>query len=141
MQVVGHFIGLDADEAGRDAVDGAGDLPGSESAQGREVVARAGVPVFPEAEAAPDVVLPQARLGFVNAQRDGGTERRAVVLGAQSLIVESVAGFVQHAVERLGEAAFIIARGQAAVAGAEAAAEGMRGGVDAPGLVYNLSAD
>ena len=59
--------------------------------------------MLPERPAAADLVLPQARLRFVNAQRGSRAQRRAEMLGRQALLVDAVAGFVQDAEEGLVE--------------------------------------
>ena len=52
----------------------------------------------------------------------------------QALIVDAVARFVEDAEEAAGEFVFVVARGEAGVVGADAAAEGMMGDVEAAGL-------
>ena len=99
MEVVGDLIGLDADERGRDAVDGADDLFRRKLLERREVMAGARMPVLPERNAAAHMVLPEARLRFVNAHRAGAPQRRAMMLNLQALIVESMTSFVQHSVK------------------------------------------
>ena len=76
--------------------------------------------VVPERPAAADLVLPQPRLRLVDAERARDAERRAEVVGRKVLLVERVAGLVQHAEERLVEEPRVVARGDAAVAGADA---------------------
>ena len=61
-------------------------------------------------------------------------EGRPKSSAGQALFIHAVAGFVQHAEERGGEIALVIAGGQAHVARAERGAERMGGGVDAPGV-------
>ena len=56
------------------------------------------MPVLPENFAAADMILPEARLGFMDAVRNRLAQRRAVVLRRQSLIVKPVAGLVHDAV-------------------------------------------
>src|SRR5262245_678258 len=89
--------------------------------------------VVPEGPPAPDLVLPEARLRLVNAIRARHSERRAEVLRRQVLLVKRVAGFMEDAEERFTEVARIVPRRDAAIAGAEARAERMRGGVETSG--------
>src|SRR5579875_4074054 len=56
------------------------------------------------------------------------------MLGGQSLFVNAVAGFMEDAEERFAEMVRIIARGDAAIAGTDAAAKGMRGHVESAGV-------
>ena len=72
--------------------------------------------------AAADLVLPKARLGLVNGERTVGRTRGAVALRGQVLLVDAVAGFVEDAEERFVELPGVVARRQAAVAGADAGA-------------------
>ena len=57
-------------------------------------------PLLPEGAGAADMVFPEARLRFVNAERDRGAGRQAVVVFGQALVVEPVAGLVHDAEER-----------------------------------------
>ena len=52
------------------------------------------------------------------------------LFGGQTLLVEAVSGFVEDAEEGGGEVVFVVAGGEADVAGAKGGAEGMGGGVD-----------
>ena len=106
MQVVGRLVGLDADEAALDVVEG------EEPVVQRDVVERAGEhllgareEVLPERPAAADLVLPQPRLRLVDAERTGGAERRAEVFGGEALFVDAVARFVEDAEKSLVELA------------------------------------
>ena len=62
-----------------------------------------GVEVRPESPGAGDQVLPQTRLGFVDAHRDATGEGRAGVGGLNTLLVESVTGLVPSGEEPDGE--------------------------------------
>ena len=57
-----------------------------------------------------------------------------MLLLRETLVVETVAGFVHDAEERGAEIGFVVACREAGVAGAEVGAEGMGDGVDATGL-------
>src|SRR5580698_5437300 len=94
---------------------------------------RNGMPVFPERLAPTDVILPQARLGFVDAQGHRRAQRRAEMLCRQPLLIQAVPGFMQNPIERLREVGFVVAGGQSAIIDADPAAEWMGGGVNAPG--------
>ena len=51
----------------------------------------------PEVPRASHLVLPQARLGFMDAERDGLSHGRAVVARLEALFIDAVAAFVQGA--------------------------------------------
>jgi hypothetical protein len=95
VQVVGHLVGTNADTRPFDPID-----TGQESVE-LEVVERVvehrpgpWIEVLPEAPAPTDQVLPQPGLGLVHTQRGGLTHGRAVVLGLEALLVQSMAGLV-----------------------------------------------
>src|SRR5262249_45362580 len=88
----------------------------------------------PEGPAAADLVLPQTRLRFVYPQRGERTRRGAEILRVEPLFVEPMPRFVQDAEERLVEVMRVVAGRDAAVAGADAAAERVRGRVETAGL-------
>ncbi len=54
-----------------------------------------------------------------------------MVLRFQSLVVKPMSRLVQHAIKRLGEIAFVVARCQARITWPQARAKRMRCGVDA----------
>src|SRR5262245_1491789 len=89
--------------------------------------------MFPERAAAADLVFPQPRLRFVNAERGGAAERLAEMAVIQPLIVDAVSRLVQGPEERLVEVPRVVARGQARISGADAAAKGMCRRVKAAG--------
>ena len=107
---------------------------GENSFEFGKMFARDRMPVFPERRAAADMVFPEARLRFVNPERNGAAQRRAVVFREQPLFIQAVAGLVHHAVERLRKIPLVVARGQPAIARTERLAERMRGGVHPSGL-------
>src|SRR5262249_50382103 len=127
VQVVGRLVRLDADKRRLHVVNRE-----EEIVQGNVVkrfvkdLTGAGEEMLPEGTTAASLVLPQARLRFVDAQRGEAAQRRAVVSGIEALLVDGVAGLVQDAEKRLVEETRVVARGDAAVAGADAAAKGMR---------------
>jgi hypothetical protein len=137
VQIVGHLVGLDADEGGETRLTAAVICAGENFLQAGKMLARHRMPVLPKGRAASDVVLPQARLRFVNGQRDGRAVGRAEILHGQPLLVHAVAGFVQNAVERLDEIRFVVAGGQPAIARAERGAKRVGGGVNAARLKSN----
>src|SRR5262249_28759991 len=101
---------------------------------GGERLAGTGEEVLPERPAASDLILPQPRLRLVDAQRGGCAPWRAEVLGDQPLLVDAVAGFVQDPEERLVQMVRVEARRDAAIAGADAAAERVRRNVEPAGV-------
>src|SRR5438105_14478000 len=85
-----------------------------------------GIKIDPKGSAAADLVFPESRLRLVNTERDSGASRRAVMFRVQSLIIDSVSGLVKRPEKGVVEMLRIIARSQAAVAGAHAAAKRVR---------------
>src|SRR5262249_15556846 len=79
-----------------------------------------------------DGVLPEARLRLMHAERYRLTHRRAVVLGVETLVVESVAHLVHDSEYRLVEVADLEPRGDPAIARPKPAAKRMRGRVEPP---------
>ena len=67
----------------------------------------------------------------MDAEGDGVANRGAVEFLREVLVVESVAAFVQDPIQRAGEIALVVARGEARVFWTEPRAERMRRGVNA----------
>ena len=111
VEVVGGFVGFDADEGILRAVDGGEKGVEVEGAQVGEEFLCAGEPLFPEGAGAADVVFPEAGLGFVNAEGHGVAGGKVGLVGGEALFVESVACFVEDAEEGGGEVVFVIAGG------------------------------
>src|SRR5262249_30531283 len=100
VHVVGGLVGLDADERALHVIDGEDKVVEADVAQGiEEHLSGPWEEVLPERPAAADLVLPQPRLRLMNAERGVTAQRRAEVLGVQSLLVHAVAGLVQDAEE------------------------------------------
>src|SRR5260370_11472059 len=97
VQIVGHLIRLDADEGRRNTVHGSGDLFRRKPGQLGEMAAHGGMPMLPKGEASADVIFPEARLRFVDAERGGAAQRRAVMVRGQALFVKAVASLVHDA--------------------------------------------
>src|SRR5262249_17221454 len=134
VHVVGRLVGLDADEGALDVVDG------EEPVVERNVIDRAGEhllepgeEVLPERPGASDLVLPKARLRFVDAERDGTTHRRTKVLVIEALVVDAVTSLVQDAEKALVELTRMVARREPAVAWPDAAAKRVNGDVEPSG--------
>ena len=89
--------------------------------------------MFPEGPAAADLVFPEARLRFVNAQRDGAAQGKAELGGVESLVVDAVARLVEDAKEALVEFARLVAGGEPAIARTDAAAKRVSSDVEAAG--------
>ena len=134
VEVVGRFVGFDADAGVGGAIDSDEELVEVEFLEMGEELLGAWEPFFPEGAAAADVVFPESGLGFVDAEGDGLTGGEVEVGGGEALFVEAVAGFVHDAEEGGGEVVFVVAGGEADVGGAEGGAEGVGGGVDASAL-------
>ena len=135
VQVVGDFVGFDSDERWPNIVDGPVKLFLCHIQEG---IWKRGLSfreeVLPESWTAANEILPHPRLRFVDAQRNGLAHRRAKCVFVKTLLVNAVAGFVQRPEESSGEMMFVISRGEAAVAGAETAAEWMSGDIQPPGI-------
>src|SRR5262249_44338342 len=102
-----------------------------DAGQGRwEGLFQPGEEVAPERPATADLVLPEPGLGFVHAEGAVTAARLAEPVCRQILLVQAVAGLVQDAEERLGKEARVEPCGEAAVAGADAGAERVGGGVE-----------
>ena len=133
VEVVGDFIGLDADER---ALDGIGCAPAVlpvVAGQVGESPDEVWPPGFPEGVAAAHPVFPKTGLGLVDAKRGSLAERGAELLLGQALVIQAVPGLVKNAVERDHEIRLVVAGGHAGVVGAEPGAEGMGAGVQPAG--------
>ncbi len=134
MQVVGGFVRLDPDVTALCRVHDSDHLVERELAQWRKEFLRSWEPDRPELAAASDMVLPQAGLGLVDAERDGGACRASPFPCVEPLLVESVAGLVKHAEEAAGRVVAQIPGGKPGVSRGQSGAERMGGGVDPTGL-------
>src|SRR6266404_772872 len=85
--------------------------------------------MLPEGPVSADEVLPEARLGLVDAKRRRLAHRRAEVLRVEALLVQGVAHFVQDAEEPVVETVAVVARGDAAIAGTNGAEKRVGGRV------------
>ena len=74
---------------------------------------------LPEGQAAADQVLPQARLGFVDAEGGSMAKRRPGQFGRDTLLVKPVAGLVERTEEGRRQKIWRNARCDAHVVGAE----------------------
>ena len=135
VEVIGHFVGLGADQRGPHVVDCEIEVVERDIGE-RFVEGRLGkwIEVLPETAAAADQIFPHPRLRFVDAERDGFAGGETVAFFGQALVVDAVARFVQDAEEAAGEIVLVVARGEAGVVRSEAAAEGMMGDVEPAGL-------
>ena len=61
----------------------------------------------------------------MDAQRNGFARREAVPIGAQALVVDAVAGFVQRAEKAPGKMMFVVACGDAAIVRSLGGTKGM----------------
>jgi len=135
VEVVVDFVRLDPDERGLRLVHRAPHLLLGDVAQGvGELLADEGEEVAPERAAAPDLVLPQARLRLVDAERHRLTGRRPLVRRRQALLVQAVPPFVHQSEEGGIEEGFVVAHGQPHIVRRERGAERVRGDVEPAGL-------
>lgn len=131
VEVVGDFVGVDADGVAFDGVDGEVEEVGIDVT---ELVLKeltvAGFAVFPEGARAADLVFPEAALGFVDSLTDGSGEGGAEVFFGETLFVEAVAGLMDGAEEGVEGDVFVETSSHADVL-AMAAHEGVGGAVHA----------
>lgn len=130
MQIIGDLVRLDPDEGWLDVVYRTRDLRGREPAQFRKMFACDGMPVLPEGFAPADVIFPEPRLRFMDAERNRLPKWCSVMFGRQSLIVKPVASLVHDAIKRLREIGLVVTRGEPAVVQTQPAAKWMRRGVN-----------
>ena len=133
VQVVRRLVGLHADQRRPHVVDGEVEGVEARAAQrgGKPLLGR-GIEMLPEGPAAAHEVLPQPRLRFVNAQRNGLAQRHAETVRRQALFVDAVARLVQDAEEGRIEEMLVVARGDAAVVRSQRGAKRMGRHVEPP---------
>ena len=78
-----------------------------------------GPPGFPKRAGSANTVFPQAGLGFVNSEGGSLAERSAKLRFGETLVIESMAGFMKDTVKGDHEVGFIVAGGHAGIAWAE----------------------
>src|SRR6185437_13498963 len=96
MQIVGRLVGVSANDGARHFVDGPmehGNWNAPELV--RKNLLQRGIKMLPEIAAAPDHVLPEPRLAFMDTRRGTSSQRRAVERDAYTLFVHRMAGLVQ----------------------------------------------
>ncbi|OPZ17663.1 MAG: hypothetical protein BWZ10_01160 [candidate division BRC1 bacterium ADurb.BinA364] len=135
MQRIRRLIGFDADERRPHDVDRAIEIVGSDPRQNlRKQLGQRPEPVAPERAAAPDLILPEPRLRFVQAERGGLGQRSVKVFGAPPLFIQAVAPFVNRGKEARSQVVRGDPRRQAHIGRMRAAGEGMRRFVLPPGF-------
>ena len=133
VEVIGDFIGFDADEG---AFHGVGGTPALFVVMAGEVgksLDEVGPPGFPEGAGAADTVFPKAGLGFVNTEGGGLAQGGTDLRFGETLIVETVAGLVEDAIKGDHKVGFVVTGGHAGIARAKARAEGVGAGVEPAG--------
>ena len=126
MQIVGHLVGVDADQAGLDLVDGPVERVDGDIAQLlREYGLQLGKEMAPEGPAAAHQVFPRARLALVDAGGSAATQRCALEGWVDALLVHGVAQFVQSREQAVAQVVGRKARGDAHVARGEPDGEWM----------------
>ena len=104
VQIVGHLVGVGADQRPLDLVDGAVEgLQRHALELAGEGIAQLRIEMLPEAAAAADHVLPKPRLALVHAGGGARAQRRAIQIGADALLVERMARLVQGREQRLAD--------------------------------------
>ena len=107
MQVVGHFVGIGADERALDLVHRTIERVQRHVAElGRECLLKQRIEMLPEAAAAADEVLPQTGLALVHAGRGAVRERCALERAVDAQLVERVPALVQCREQRVGDLVF-----------------------------------
>ncbi len=133
VEVVGHLVGVGADERALDLVDRPVELlEGHRAELLGEGCLEQRVVVPPEGARAADQVLPQARLALVDARGGAAGQDGAVVGRVDALLVHGVPRLVQGAEEALGQVVLVEAGGDAHIAAREPDREGVGGLVLAP---------
>ena len=116
MEVVGHLVGLDADQRRTNGEQRSLDRFGGGLRQrGREHRPRQGQAPFPERKRATDEILPKTRLRFMDAEGGRFAPRQAERLLPQPLLVEAMAGLVEHSEQRGRQVRLVPAGGDPAV--------------------------
>src|SRR5205085_615835 len=92
-----EFIGLNANEPGRNPIDRSPKRVERNVMKSiRKFFLKLRIKMPPEAKTPSDIILPQARLRFMDTERHSVTHRRAIMLGLQSLVVQSVSDLVHQ---------------------------------------------
>ena len=135
VEIIRRFIGLDTNQRGPHVVDRRVKIIQRHVAQRfGKLFLRRTIKTVPKRPAAADQIFPQPRLRFVNAQRHRLARRQAVELGPQSLIVNAVPRFVQHAEKRAGKMPLVVTGSNAAIVRPQAGAKRMRRHVEPAAL-------
>ena len=104
VEIVGHLVGVGADQRAFDPVDGAIEGLRRDGAERiGEGVLQHRIKMLPEATTAPDHVFPQPRLALVHACRRPVAQRSAVERGGDALLVERMAGLVDDREQRIAD--------------------------------------
>ena len=133
VEVIGDFIGLDADEGAFHRVRSPPALLVVVASEVGKSLDEVGPPGFPEGAGAADTVFPKAGLGFVNTEGGGLAQGGTDLRFGETLIVETVAGLVEDPVEGDHEVGFVVTGGHAGIARTKARAEGVGAGVEPAG--------
>ena len=97
VERVGHFIGVDADEAPFYSIDGPVKVfEGKCGERFRVGLLQDGIEMFPEGQSVADEGFPKAGLAFVDGDRGGFAKRRSELFFREPLIVESMPALVQN---------------------------------------------
>src|SRR5579862_1851744 len=96
MQIIGDLVGLNAVARRLDVIDGQVEIPHGYLAQRLgKGLSSTWEEVFPERQASAHHIFPQARLRFVQPQRNDRAQGSPLVGGVEALLIEAMAGLVQ----------------------------------------------
>ena len=119
VQRVGEFVGIDADEAAfhpRGAAQQGVRLPlGRTGGRAEQLALDDGRRELKEGRTAADLHFHQERLALVQRHAAGIANRLTAPDSRQALLVERVAGFVEHGEQRREVVPFVVARGDARI--------------------------
>ena len=131
VQVVGHLVGLDADERRLHGVDRAVEPIQVHVGQSRETRLKLRVEVLPERPPAADQVLPEPRLGLADAERGAGAQRAGGQFRRDAQPVQAVAALVDGPEHARAQQIGVEARGEPAVGGTQRGGKRVGGHVQA----------
>ena len=134
VQIVGGFVGFDADEGKLGPVDRLEKIAHGNLFEIWKQFCGPWQPFLPEGFGAAHVVFPQTRLGLVDAKRHGGAGGKPKVIGGQALLIQTVSRLVEDSEQGGCEVGGVVACGEADVVRTEGGTERVGGRVNASGF-------
>ena len=132
VEVVADLVRVNPDRGEVRAVDVLDKLVQLHGGECGEVFHRYREPLLPKGFATTYVGFPEEGLGLMNSERNSVSDREVVVLGGESLLIESVPSLMHNAKEGGGKVILIISGRESHVFWAEGSTEWVRGGIDTP---------